>query len=115
MLIAINYIEIPVKDIALSKQFFQACFEWQFTDYGDDYCSIDNAGIGAGLYTSDLTVSVADGSVLMVLYSEDLEHTQNLILQNKGKIIQPVFSFPGGRRFHFVDINNNEYAVWSDK
>ena len=25
-----------------------------------------------------------------------------------------IFSFPGGRRFHFTDPNNNEFAVWSD-
>ena len=31
-----------------------------------------------------------------------------------GSIIRPVFSFPGGRRFHFTDPNGNEYAAWSD-
>ena len=31
-----------------------------------------------------------------------------------GSIIKPIFSFPGGRRFHFGDPNGNEYAVWSD-
>jgi predicted enzyme related to lactoylglutathione lyase len=25
-----------------------------------------------------------------------------------------VFSFPGGRRFHFTDPNGNELAVWSE-
>ncbi|MCL5974973.1 MAG: VOC family protein, partial [Gammaproteobacteria bacterium] len=31
-----------------------------------------------------------------------------------GKIPQVIFSFPGGRRFHFTDPNGNEYAVWSE-
>jgi len=40
---------------------------------------------------------------------------QQKIEQAGGKIIEPTFSFPGGRRFHFSDPSNNEYAVWSDK
>lgn len=24
------------------------------------------------------------------------------------------FSFPGGRRFHFIEPGGNEYAVWSE-
>lgn len=28
--------------------------------------------------------------------------------------VKSIFSFPGGRRFHFSDPNGNEYAVWSD-
>jgi predicted enzyme related to lactoylglutathione lyase len=29
-----------------------------------------------------------------------------------GDIIRPIFSFPGGRRFHFRDPSGNELAVW---
>jgi predicted enzyme related to lactoylglutathione lyase len=28
-------------------------------------------------------------------------------------ISEPIFPFPGGRRFHFVDPTGNEYAIWS--
>jgi predicted enzyme related to lactoylglutathione lyase len=31
-----------------------------------------------------------------------------------GRIIRPIFSFPGGRRFHFTDPSGNELAVWSE-
>jgi len=27
----------------------------------------------------------------------------------------PVFDFPGGRRFHFIEPSGNEFAVWSDR
>jgi len=30
------------------------------------------------------------------------------------KIGKEIFSFPGGRRFHFEDLTGNEYAVWTD-
>jgi predicted enzyme related to lactoylglutathione lyase len=32
-----------------------------------------------------------------------------------GVIAKDIFSFPGGRRFHFADPDGNELAVWSDK
>ncbi|MFT6899346.1 MAG: putative enzyme related to lactoylglutathione lyase [Paraglaciecola sp.] len=111
----INYIEIPVKDVAASKQFFSQVFAWQFVDYGEDYAVMVDAGIAGGLFKSSSSVSTAQGSVLVVIYSVDLAASQIAIEQAGGKIIKPIFSFPGGRRFHFSDINNNEYALWSDK
>ena len=51
----------------------------------------------------------------MVFYSLELEATLEKIEKAGGEIIKPIFSFPGGRRFHFSDPNGNEYAVWSDK
>jgi len=50
----------------------------------------------------------------VILYAEDLESTQDRVVASGGTIIQDIFSFPGGRRFHFADPNNNELAVWSD-
>jgi len=37
------------------------------------------------------------------------------IIEASGKITKDIFSFPGGRRFHFIDPSGNEHAVWSDK
>jgi hypothetical protein len=44
-----------------------------------------------------------------------LEKTQAKVEKAGGKIIKEIFSFPGGRRFHFTDLTGNEFAVWSDK
>ena len=27
-------------------------------------------------------------------------------------VARPIFAFPGGRRFHFIDPGGNELAVW---
>jgi uncharacterized protein len=27
--------------------------------------------------------------------------------------VKPIYSFPGGRRFHFAEPSGNEFAVWS--
>lgn len=111
----INYIEFPTKDIDKTRSFFTTVFNWAFTDYGPDYIAFTNAGIEGGFYKSNLTVSSDTGSALIVFYSNNLEQTQNKIETAHGTILKPIFSFPGGRRFHFTDPNGNEYAVWSDK
>jgi len=110
----INYVEFPAKDMAATKTFFNTVFGWNFADYGPEYMSFSNEGLNGGFFQSDLVVSTANGSALIVFYSEGLEETQAKIESAGGSIVKPVFSFPGGRRFHFSDPNGNEYAVWSD-
>ena len=110
------YLEIPAKNIEVCKKFFSQVFGWSFVDYGPDYCcfSKKEEGIDGGFFKADLTVSTNSGSVLIVLYSSELEVTQSKIGASGGKIIKSIYSFPGGRRFHFIDPNGNEYAVWSE-
>jgi uncharacterized protein len=110
----INYVEFPSKDMEATKAFFSNVFGWQFTDYGPDYTAFSNEGLDGGFYKSDLSLSTKKGSALIIFYSNNLEQTQLKIEQAGGSIIKPIFSFPGGRRFHFGDPNGNEYAVWSD-
>ncbi len=109
-----NYVEFPAKDLSVVKKFFSNVFGWQFTDYGAEYTSFNDEGLDGGFFKSDLVSSPKNGSVLVVFYSNDLEKTLEKIEKYNGKIIQPIFEFPGGRRFHFSDPNGNEYAVWSE-
>lgn len=111
----INYIEFPAKDINVAKTFFTAAFGWTFVDYGPDYTAFSDQGIDGGFFKADLSVSAKEGSALIVFYSNELEKTQSKIETAGGTILQDIFSFPGGRRFHFADPNGNEYAVWSDQ
>lgn len=112
----INYLEFPSKNIPKTKAFFEQTFGWTFTDYGPEYVAFSSdAGMEGGFYAADLATSTQNGSALIVFYSDTLEATQDKIIKNNGTIVKPIFSFPGGRRFHFADPNGNEYAVWSDK
>ncbi len=111
----INYIEFPTKDINASKSFFEAVFNWTFIDYGPEYSAFSNEGIDGGFFKSELTVSSQAGSALVVFYSSELQATLSKIQKCGGSIIKDIFSFPGGRRFHFTDPSGNEFAVWSDK
>ncbi len=111
----IDYVEFPARDIPASKTFFEKVFDWRFTDYGPDYTAFANSGVNGGFYQSELASTTASGSALIVLYSKELEKTQQRVEQHGGKITKPIFSFPGGRRFHFSEPSGNELAVWSDK
>ena len=51
----------------------------------------------------------------MILYATDLEATLDKVVANGGTVCKEIFSFPGGRRFQFLDPHGNELAVWSDK
>ena len=110
----INYLEIPASAIEATKEFFVKVFGWKFIDYGPDYCCFQNAGIDGGFYRSDRKALTESGSALVVLYSADLESSLTNVQAAAGIIVKPIFSFPGGRRFHFLDPSGNEFAVWSE-
>jgi len=110
----ISYIELPTVDIELTKVFFSKVFGWVFEDYGPEYTVVTNAGVNAGFYKSEQCSLVASGSVLIVIYCSELKQTQDKIKQAGGAIVKPTFLFPGGCRFHFIDLNGNEYGVWSE-
>jgi len=109
----IDYIELPANDLSAVKKFFEAAFNWQFEDFGDGYTAFSNQGVDGGFYKSDLRSTAAAGAALVIFYSDDLESTEEKITSAGGKIVQPIFSFPGGSRFHFADPCGNEYAVWT--
>ncbi len=110
----INYIEFPSKDLTATKNFFTQVFSWSFQEFGADYISFSDQGINGGFFKSDLSSLTCNGASLVVLYSNDLKATQEKIEQAGGLITKPIFSFPGGCRFHFSEPGGNELAVWSE-
>ncbi len=109
----LNYVEFPATNIPATKQFFEKVFGWSFQDFGPEYCSFSDQGLDGGFYQSELTAVAAKGSALLVLKSDDLEQTQSVVELAGGKISTAIFSFPGGRRFHFIEPSGNEFAVWT--
>ena len=112
----INYVEFHARDLPATRSFFENTFGWEFTDYGPTYTAFSNAaGLDGGFFQSDAAANTSTGSALVVLYSETLEETQSRIMANGGTVVKEIFSFPGGRRFHFTEPSGNELAVWSDR
>ena len=109
-----NYVEFPAKNLVATKIFFQSVFGWSFTDYGPDYIAFENEGLDGGFFQSDLVSSAEKGAALIVFYSNQLEATLAKVEKAGGTILKPIYSFPGGRRFHFAEPSGNEFAVWSE-
>lgn len=110
----INYVEFSSRDLSATKQFFETAFGWSFQDYGPDYCAFADEGLDGGFYRAEQSSSTANGAALVIFYSDNLERTQDKVEKAGGVIVKPIFSFPGGRRFHFTEPGGNELAVWSD-
>ena len=108
----IDYIEIDATDVAATKQFYVDVFGWKFTDYGPDYTSFEDGRLTGGFRKAERSTP---GSVLVVIFAMDLAAAEAKVREAGGKIVKPVFAFPGGRRFHFTDPSGNELAVWSDR
>lgn len=109
----IDYIEFNVADIARSKAFYGSAFGWTFTDYGPQYCEFQDGRLTGG-FTTTAPVR-AQGGPLIILFADELEEILARVEAAGGKVVQPIFDFPGGRRFHFTDPDGYELAVWSDR
>ena len=110
---SIDYIELPVTDVAAAKNFYEGAFGWKFNDYGPDYAGIQGAEREVGGFCK--TDRVRAGGPLVVLYSSELDTTLAKVREAGGKILKEPFTFPGGRRFEFADPSGNELGVWSEK
>lgn len=108
----IDYIELNVSDLGRTKAFYGNAFGWKFTDYGPDYCAFSDGRLEGGFTTQ---LPPRPGGPLVILYADDLEKMQRRVESAGGRILKPIFSFPGGRRFHFADPDGYELAVWSER
>ncbi len=108
----IDYIEMNVTDIERSKAFYGGAFGWTFKDYGPGYCEFRDGRLTGGFTTDE---APRPGGVLVVLYADDLAGILRRVENAGGRIAKPIFDFPGGQRFHFLDPDGYELAVWSSK
>lgn len=105
----INFIELPARNIGAAKSFYADVFGWSLTDYGPSYSCTVTGDVDLGLQGD---AAHATSGPLAVIAVDDLEGAAAAVEKAGGTITRPVFSFPGGRRFHFRDPNGNEMAAW---
>jgi len=110
----IDYIEFPVANVVRAKRFYGEAFGWTFEDYGPNYASFADGRMSGG-FNGEAPVRSGEGAPLVIIYAADLEAMEKKVTGAGAKIVRPIFSFPGGRRFHFADPDGHELAVWSDK
>lgn len=108
----VDYVELPsLTAHELTRAFYSKAFGWTFTDYGADYSATTNGTVDVGLNGH---VEEALSAPLPVVRVDDLEAAFDAVIMAGGTIARPIFAFPGGRRFHFIDPAGSELAVWQD-
>ena len=109
----IDYVELPSATAhELTRAFYAKAFGWEFTEYGPDYSATTTGDVDIGLNGQP---AEALSSPLPVIHVEDLEAAFDAVTKAGGTIAKAIFSFPGGRRFHFIDPSGSELAVWSER
>ena len=107
----IDYVELPSATAhELTRAFYARAFGWTFTDYGPDYAATTNGVTDLGLQGDP---GDALSAPLPVVRVDDLDAAFKQVVDAGGVIAKPIFAFPGGRRFHFIDPSGSELAVWS--
>ena len=104
----LNYLELPVGDVATAARFYAAAFGWTFTDFGPSYASTLTGDTDMGLQGDR---AQATAQPLPVIQVDDLEATLTEVEAAGGAVTLPIFAFPGGRRFHFRDPAGHELAA----
>ena len=108
----IDYVELPSATAhELTRGFYMKAFGWDFTNYGPDYSATSNGTTDVGL-NGDAQEALS--APLPVIRVDDLEAAFDSVSKAGGLIAKPIFSFSGGRRFHFIDPAGSELAVWSE-
>jgi len=106
----IDYLEVP-GDVGVAKKFYSAVFGWSFKDWAPTYADTQ-AGIAFGINGDP---AQRPRHPMPGIQVKDLEATRDQVRKAGGEITLEIFSFPGGRRFHFADPSGNELAAWSEK
>jgi predicted enzyme related to lactoylglutathione lyase len=113
----IDYIELPVDEIAAAKAFYSEAFGWSFTDYGPDYAGIQHS-TEAGEEVGGLTAHAAGprgAGPFVLLFSTDVDASAAAVTAAGGTVTEGPYEFPGGRRFHFTDPSGNTLGVWAEQ
>ena len=103
-----NYLELPVADVAAARAFYSAAFGLAFTAFGPSYAATTSGDTDIGLQGDAAEQTAAP---LPVIEVDDLEGAQSAVEAAGGTITRTIFAFPGGRRFHFRDVDGYELAA----
>lgn len=104
----LNYLELPVDDVARAKAFYGSAFGWSFDDFGPSYAATTTGDTDLG-FQGDPDERTA--AALPVIDVDDLEAALAAVERAGGTITRAIFAFPGGQRFHFRDPDGHELAA----
>lgn len=103
----LNYVELTSFDVGAAKRFYKTAFGWSMTGFGPSYAATTTGDTDIGIQAGS---AEAVGAPLPVIEVDNLEAALAAVLDAGGTLAKPIFAFPGGRRFHFLDPGGNELA-----
>jgi len=106
----LNYVELPVTDLSASRAFFETAFGWTLKSFGSTYAATVTGLTDIGLQGD---VAAHSNAPLPVIEVDDLEAAMAAVRKAGGYITRPIYSFPGGARFHVREPSGLELAVWT--
>ena len=104
----LNYVELPVGNLPGSADFFAAAFGWTLKRFGPAYAATLTGETDLGLQGDPAEQTAAP---LPIIEVDDLPAALAAVERAGGVVTRPVFSFPGGTRFHFREPSGLELAV----
>ena len=118
---AINWFEIPVKDIPRAKKFYEQIFEIKMEEMempGMKYAMFPftpmNGKVSGGLAQSPMHTPGMTGSIIYLNANPDLQNVLDRIEKAGGKITMPKTSIgPNGFMAFFSDTEGNNMALHS--
>ena len=105
----LDYVELPATDVPATRSFYERAFGWSMTEFAPTYAATTTGDTDLGL---DGDPADRPRAPLAVVQVTNLEATLASVEKAGGRIAKPIYAFPGGRRFHFVDPSGNELAAW---
>lgn len=105
----LDYVELPVTNLEATRTFYETAFGWSVSQFGPSYAATTTGDTDIGLQADS---AEAPAAPLPVIQVKDLEASLESVRSAGGSIVKPIYSFPGGRRFHFRDPDGNDLAVW---
>lgn len=111
----VDYVEFPApsaQQFAAAKRFYGEVFGWKFQEWGDEYADTKDGGV---LFGMSAAAEFRPAATLAILYCADLEAARERVVKAGGQIAKDIVSFPGGRRFEYIDPAGNRLGVWSDR
>ena len=110
----IEWIEIPAPDLDAARSFYANVFQWNITQYAEDYLVFHTANLHGGLRRNKRPS--IDG-ISFSITVEDIPAALAAILQYGGKVVTEKYQIGEGLGYcaAFLDPNGNRIEVWSEE
>ena len=111
----ICYLEIPTSDVARSVAFYSTVFPWSIRKRGDGATAFDD-GLGevSGSWVTGRPSSPIPGLLLYVMV-DSIERTVEAVVENGGRIVQPLGVDAPELTARFADPDGNVLGLYQQR